>query len=85
MNAAIDKIMSKIAIPIIVFAGLLLVFMILARAQGTNDQNNAYIRVINCIVSHNVNGRTREDIENCYIQVEKDLNTSLQRYDSSNK
>ena len=79
----LDKVMPKVALPIIIFAGLLLVFMMLSRGQTTNDQNNAYIRVINCIVSHNASTRTQEDIESCYIRVERDLRTTLQRYDSS--
>ena len=85
MDKTLDKIMLKIAIPIIASAALLLVFMFLAKGQSTTDQNNAYIRVINCIVSHNAGDRTQEDIENCYIEVEGDLNTTLQRYDSSDK
>ena len=84
MNKALDKVMPKIALPIIVAAGVLILVLMLASSKGTGEQNNAYIRVINCIVSHNASERTQQDIENCYVTVERDLNIRLQRYDGSN-
>ena len=83
MQRAIDRVMPKIAIPIIAVAGLLIIVLMIDSTRGTNQENNAYIRVINCIVSHNASTRTQDDIENCYIEVERDLNTRLQRYDAS--
>lgn len=80
-----DKIIPKIALPLIIFAGMLLIIGIIIDAKGTSEQNNAYIRVINCIVSHNAASRTQNDIESCYVAVERDLNTKLQRYDSYTK
>lgn len=84
MNKALDKVMPTIALPVIVAAGLLLVILLIASTRGTSEQNNAYIRVINCIVSYNASERTQDDIENCYVTVERDLDVRLQRYDSSN-
>lgn len=84
MYKTLDKVMSKVAIPIIISAGVLLVILMLASSKGTSEQNNAYIRVINCIVSYNAVDRTQDDIETCYQTVERDLNVKLQRYDSSN-
>lgn len=79
-----DRVMGKIAIPVIMVAGLLLIAAMISSARGTSKENNAYIRVINCIVSHNVGGRTQEDIKRCYMTVENDLQIDLKRYDSSN-
>lgn len=78
-----DRVMSKIALPVIAVAAALLVLGIIIDSKGTTNENNAYIRVINCIVSHNASDRTQEDIENCYVTVERDLDIRLQRYDSS--
>lgn len=84
MNRALDKVMPQIALPVIAAAGILLIVLMIASAKGTNEQNNAYIRVINCIVSHNASTRTQDDIEACYVTVERDLNVRLQRYDGTN-
>ncbi len=83
MNKAIDKIIPKIALPVIAIAAVLLIVIMLQSSKDTGEQNNAYIRVINCIVSYNASTRTQEDIERCYVTVERDLNVKLQRYDSS--
>jgi len=80
----LDKVMPKVALPIIIFAAILLVVLMLASTNGTNEQNNAYIRVINCIVSYNASERSQDDIEKCCLTVESDLNVELQRYDNSN-
>ncbi len=84
MTKTLDRLMPKIALPIIIVAGTLLLFFLFVSAKNTGEQNNAYIRVINCIVSYNVDTRTQEQIENCYTTVERDLDTRLQRYDASN-
>lgn len=84
MNKAFDKLMPKIALPIIIAAAVLLIFAMVTSSKSTGEQNNAYIRVINCIVSYNASERTQDDIETCYLTVERDLNVKLQRYDSSN-
>lgn len=85
MMKTADRVMSKIAIPVIAAAAVLLVIALALDTRGTSNQNNAYIRVINCIVSYNASTRTQEQIEQCYTTVERDLNIRLQRYDSSNK
>ena len=79
----VDKIMSKVALPIIALAGLLLVTFIVIDARGTTTENNGYIRVINCVISIPATVRTQDDIETCYNKVEKELGIKLQRYDSS--
>lgn len=78
-----EKVISKIAIPVIIAAGMLLITALVLTSQGTTNQNNAYIRVINCIVSYNANERKQSDIDNCYKTLERDLGITLQRYDSS--
>lgn len=85
MERALNKIIPKIAIPIMVLAALLIVFVVVDGGRRTSEENNAYIRVINCIVSYNASGRTQADIERCYLTVERDLNIHLQRYDSSDQ
>lgn len=85
MTKALDKILPKIALPVIAIAGIMLVFTMISVTQNTNNENNAYIRVINCIVTHNASERTQQDIENCYLTVERDLNIKLQRYDGTDK
>lgn len=77
----VDKIMSKVALPIIALAGLLLVTFIVIDARSTTTENNGYIRVINCVISIPATVRTQDDIETCYDTVEKELGIKLQRYD----
>lgn len=79
----LDRIINKIAIPVIVTAAIMIVAFMVASSKGTSEQNNAYIRVINCIVSYPATVRTQMDVEQCYVTVERDLNIKLQRYDSS--
>lgn len=83
MTKIIDKVIPKIAMPIIILAAILLVFTIVSSSKETSEENNAYIRVINCIVSYPPSGREQNDIEQCYLTVERDLGTKLQRYDNS--
>lgn len=85
MEKTLDKIIPKIAIPIIVVAALLMVFVVVDGGRKTSEEDNAYIRVINCIVSYNASDRTQADIEKCYLTVEGDLGIHLQRYDSSDQ
>lgn len=80
-----DKLIQKLALPIIAVAAVLLIIVMLAGSQDTTKQNNAYIRVINCIVSYPATSRTQSDVEQCYRTVENDLGIKLQRYDSSVK
>lgn len=78
-----DKIIPRIAVPLIITAAVLLIVFMISDSRNTSTQNNAYIRVINCIVSYNATERRQEDIESCYRTVEYDLDIKLQRYDSS--
>lgn len=80
---AVDKVIGKVALPIIAVAGFLLIIAVVFSSQGTNNENNAYIRVINCILSKNAATRQQEDIESCYQTVEKESHISLQRYDGN--
>jgi hypothetical protein len=78
-----DKIISKIALPTIAIAGVLLILLIVISTKGATQENNGYIRVINCVISVPAKTRTQADIESCYTKVEKDLGIKLQRYDTS--
>lgn len=80
----VEKLVQKIALPVIAAAAILLIFGMVVSSQNTANENNAYIRVINCIVSQNISTRTQDQIEQCYVTVERDLDIRLQRYDSSN-
>lgn len=80
-----DKIIAKIALPVIGLAAGLLIFTFVASSKSTTEQNNAYIRVINCIVYYKPSTRTEADIEHCYKLVEGQTHVKLQRYDSSTK
>lgn len=78
-----DRIIGKLALPIIAIAAVLLILAFVASTKSATNENNAYIRVINCIISIPAKNRTQGDIENCYISVEKDSRVKLQRYDTS--
>lgn len=83
MSETIDRVIPKIALPLIALAAVLLIFTFVASTRSTGEQNNAYIRVNNCIVSKNAATRTQADIEECYKTVERETNTIIQRYDTS--
>ena len=95
MNGAVDKIMPKIALPVIIAAGIVLMFFTISSLFAINShdhesneeikENNGYVRVINCIVSYPPMSREQENIENCYRTVENDLGIKLQRYDNSQR
>lgn len=80
-----DRVIGKLALPLIAAAGFLLIFSFVVSTKTKNEENNAYIRVINCIVSENANSRVQSDIETCYQTVEHETGVKLQRYDSSQK
>ncbi len=64
-------------------AAFIIVFVSVSNVQKINNESNAYIRVINCIVSYTATTRKQSDIERCYVSVEKQMNVKLQRYDNS--
>jgi hypothetical protein len=79
----IDKVIQKVAIPVIALASGLLIVFYVSSAKETSHENNGYIRVINCIISENITTRTKTDIEQCYQTVEAQTGVHLQRYDTS--
>lgn len=79
-----DKIIPKIAIPLIVFAGMLVITLTVNEQTEVGNNTNAYIRVIECIVSQDTTTHNQADVENCYTTVEKNFNIKLQRYYESN-
>lgn len=84
MTRTMDKIIPKIALPIIILAAILLIFNIISSSKQTGEENNAYIRVINCmVVAHAVNDNQSidKDVDLCYATVEADMNVKLKRYD----
>ena len=84
MTRVMDKVIPRIALPIIILAAVLLVFNIISSSKQTGEENNAYIRVINCIVvAHAVddNQSINKDVDLCYATVEADMHVDLKRYD----
>lgn len=84
MTKIMDKVIPKIAMPIIILAAILLVFTIVSSSKQTGEENNAYIRAINCIVSirSTSDGEPlNKDIDLCYATVEADMGIKLKRYD----
>lgn len=78
-----DTVIQKVALPLIALAAVLLIVLYIGSVKDTSKENNAYIRVINCIISIPATTRDQNDIEHCYSTVEHDLGVKLQRYDSS--
>ncbi len=80
----VDKVINKIALPILAIAAMLLILVFVLGIKSKNEENNGYIRVINCIISIPATTRTQGDIESCYQTVENQTGVKLQRYDTSN-
>lgn len=78
-----EKFITKLALPLIGLAAILLIFIMVSSARARAIENNGYIRVINCIISIPATTRTQNDIETCYEIVEKQVDVKLQRYDTS--
>lgn len=79
-----DRVIPKIAIPVIILAAVLLVSTTVSSSKQTGEENNAYIRVINCIVSIHSTGDgdpLDKDVDLCYTSVEADVGIKLKRYD----
>lgn len=76
--------MLKIAPLVLLAAGTLLIFAIANSDNNTTTENNAYIRVSNCVLSIPATDRTQQDIEQCYQEVEEDLSleSELHRYNN---
>jgi len=79
-----EKVFLKIA-PIVIGVASLLIIVLMLQLNKTNKkvaETSAYTRVTNCIVSASaVPSFTQEEIERCYVQVEKNTHISLERFD----
>lgn len=64
---------------IVIVLGMIAIFarMTINRSQGSKE--NAYGIVNTCILSVPATSRTEVNIENCYLRVEKQYNTELER------
>lgn len=79
-----ETIFLKVAPLLIFIAAALLVFLIfqLGKTSKAVTETSAYTRVSNCILGKSANPPfTQEEIEKCYIQVEKDTGVQLERFD----
>lgn len=65
---------------VFVIAGMVGIFarMTINRAAASNE--NAYGLVNTCVLSVPATERTKANIENCYLRVEKKFDTNLERF-----
>lgn len=77
-----ENFIQRFALFIILFAAITLIGYFIIDGRATDNQNNGYVRVINCIISVPANTRTKDDINNCYVEVETDLGIKLERYNN---
>jgi Skp family chaperone for outer membrane proteins len=78
-----DRVISKIALPVMGLAAVMLILVFILSTRGQSKENNGYIRVINCIISIPATERNQGDIETCYQRVESEVGLKLQRYDAT--
>lgn len=78
------NVMVAVAFSIILFS-LAAIYVRITTNHSTGLQNNAYIRVTNCILSTPPATRGKVEIDSCYTTVEHDLNIKLQRYNNTDK
>lgn len=81
-----EKIIQKLALPLIVIAAVFIMLAFVFMTKSKVDENNGYVRVINCIIvlhSEHDTQPVANDIENCYVQVEQQMHIKLQRYDTN--
>lgn len=79
-----ERIFVNLAPILIAVAAVLLVVLMyqLDRTKYAVQETAAYTRVSNCMVAKVMTPpTTQEDVEKCYVQVEKDSNISLERFD----
>jgi len=78
-----EKMFVTLAPVLLGVAGVLLIITLfqLDETKYAVKETAAYTRVSNCIVSKGSNDRTSEDVEKCYVQVEKDSGIPLERFD----
>ena len=80
-----EKIMQKLALILIMIAGILAVFFILTsltRTQGVSKDNNVYVRYIACALSVDPEERRREIIKDCWDHVTEEADREVHRYDN---
>lgn len=82
--SGIENVFIKAAPWLIGLAAILLVLLI-GTVNKTTDavkETSAYTRVSNCILGKSGTPFTQEDIELCYVQVEKNTGIQLERFDT---
>lgn len=70
-------------VPFLLVAAAIMLLVTMTQVSKTKyavKETAAYTRVTNCIVAKTAT-RTQDDIERCYIQVEKDSGIALERFD----
>lgn len=79
-----EKLFVTLAPVLLVVAAILLIITMfqLDETKYTVKETAAYTRVSNCIVAKNSGAvRAPDSVEKCYIQVEKDSDLKLERFD----
>jgi hypothetical protein len=79
-----EGIFMKVAPWLIAVAAVVLIFTLfqVSKTGQSAQETSAYTRVSNCIVAKSANPEfTQDEIERCYVQVEKDTGVSLIRFD----
>ena len=83
MQGKYESFLNRFGIIILIVAGLTFFGFFLLKSNNTTQENNGYLRVINCVSTVPGSQRTANDIEKCYQSVENDLNVTLQRYNKN--
>lgn len=83
--SSFEKVFVRLA-PILIFVAAILLVITMSQLGKTKyavKETAAYTRVSNCIVAKVANPPTTQvDVEQCYVQVEKDSDIPLERFDS---
>lgn len=83
-QGSFENIFIKLAPVVMIVAAVILVALFVEQSRTTQviDETGAYIRVSNCIDAKVASPpTTQEEVEKCYVQVEKQTGISLQRFD----
>lgn len=83
--SGVEKVFIKAAPWLIGLAAILLVLLIGSVNKTTDavEETSAYTRVSNCVIAKVANPpTTQEDVELCYVQVEKNTDIQLERFDT---
>lgn len=87
-QSRLEKTFVNLAPWLIGIASVLLIILIyqISKTGSKVAETEAYTRVTNCIVAKSANPEfTQDEIERCYIQVEKNTGESLERFDFQTK